>query len=103
VTLQKQHHFLDRLLRSPGAPDHLDALLRNARDLNETEARLFNDVQRLQSKVSDNSFGGDRANAFDETAAQVLLQTGQRRRFGFLGKGCLELTAIFGMLSPEAG
>ncbi|HEX4715577.1 MAG TPA: hypothetical protein VH164_11700 [Ktedonobacteraceae bacterium] len=42
VALEKQHHFLDRLLRGPGALNHADAPLPDAGHFDKAGARLLN-------------------------------------------------------------
>ena len=98
-----QHDFLDRLLRGPGLLDHGHALFGNARNLDQAGARLLNNVERLQAKMSHDPPGCHRADTLDEPAAQVLLQPGKRGGLRLLGMHDLELPTIFKMLAPETG
>src|SRR5260370_130431 len=103
VTAQKQHDFLDRFLHNPGFLDQSHALLGDSGNLDQTGARVLNDVERLQTEVSHNTPGRYRANALDETAPQVLLQPGERGGLRLLGMHDLELPSICEMLAPETG
>src|SRR5579884_2293262 len=47
---------LDGLLCCPGAFDHFNALMGNARHFKEAFALLFNDIERFQTKVRHNAF-----------------------------------------------
>lgn len=48
--------------------------------------RYSNNITFPLRKVRDYVSGRDWADAFDEAAAQIFFQTGQGRRFGFLGR-----------------
>ena len=72
VAAQKQHDFLDGLLRGPGFLDHGHALLANAGDLDQAGARLLNNVERVQTEMRHDAPGRHRADALDEAAAQIL-------------------------------
>jgi len=100
VAAQKQHDLLDCLLRGPCLFDHGHAFFANAGDLDKAGARLLDDVECLQTEVRHDTPGRHRADALDETAPQVFLQSSECGWLCLLGMGDLELASILEVLSP---
>ena len=102
MPLQEQHHLFNRPLFFPGSLDQANPLLGNAGDLYQLLNLVFDDIQRIQAKVFHNATSGDRANAFNQTTAEIFFNASERGGFGFFVALYLELSAIFRMVSPEA-
>ena len=64
---------------------------------------MLNNVERLQPEVRHDAPGCDRADALNESAAQVLLQPREGRWFCLLGMHNLELPTVLEVLAPVAG
>ena len=62
----------------------LDALGTNAVHLAEPLTVLLDDVEGVHAELGDDELGELRADAFDESAAKVFLQSEERGGHGFL-------------------
>ena len=102
MPLQEDHDFFDGFLRGPGFFDHRDTLLGDAGNLDQAGAVPLDDVEGFQAEVRHDASGRHRANAFDEAAAQVLLQPCERGRLCFLCGHNLELPPVLWVLTPVA-
>ena len=102
MALKKQHHFPDLLLLSPGLSDHGDPFFPYSLDLGESLQSIFDDIESLLTEPLDNSLGHDRANALDQSGAQVLSDAIDRCRGLRLEMRNLELLAVSGVMGPFA-
>ncbi|MCX5854358.1 MAG: hypothetical protein NTZ24_07260 [Deltaproteobacteria bacterium] len=93
--------FPELLLILSCLPDHANASLTNPRYLRKPFTAAFNYLQGILAEFGDDALGHDRTDAFDQARTQVLLNAVDGGG-GRLGKGDLELTAIFLVVGPFA-
>ena len=72
VALQEDHDLFDLFLLLPGAGDPAGAPVADAGHLPQAMRGVFDHIQGLHPKDFDDAFGGDRADALDQAAAQVF-------------------------------
>ena len=73
ITLQEEHHVLDVLLLLPTLGNLLHTFLADAGHFVEPFNIGFNHIDGFQSETTDDKLGEFRADAFHQSAAQVLL------------------------------
>lgn len=98
--LQEQHDLPNLLLFVPGRSDHGDPFLSDTLDLGQLLQFIFDDIESFTAEPLDDSLGHDRADALNETGAQVSLDAidrGWDLRFEIQH---LELPAVSGMIGP---
>ena len=103
VSLQEEHDLAQRPLLMPGRLNLLDTLRADALHIEELLRRVVDDGERVDAEAGDNARRHLRADAPDESTAQVFLDAGERDWPHHLVGGDFKLGAILAALHPLAG
>ena len=102
IALKKQHDILDFFLLLPAFLNHLDPLFPNSGDLQQPVCSFFDHRQRIRAEQLNDPFGKARANALDQTAAQIFFNAVNGSRQGLFPLFRAELIPVSGIHFPLA-
>ena len=71
--LKKEHHISDLFLFIPGILDHSNSLFTNPLHKTQLADVFFDKLKGLDAESAHDALGHDRADAFNHTRAEILL------------------------------